>query len=193
VFTLILINFDRISAETESIYTEIIEELQQKENQLINDQQQLEREKKSFEDEKEITRNVDETDVIHLNIGGETLATTRQTLNFLTKSLFSVLFNGRWEQRLHIDNDGNIFFDFNPMVFRHLLDQLQFSEGKSILPPSDPSLIRSFEKMLKKLRLEHLVSTSNKNILTINVDGQVITTHVMKIAVIFAIIGKTDD
>ena len=75
-------------------------------------------------DEKEITRNIDEIDVIHLNIGGEVLATTRQTLTLLPKSLFSILFNGRWEQRLHIDDDGNIFFDFNSIIFQYLLDQL---------------------------------------------------------------------
>ena len=78
---------------------------------------------------------------------------------------------------MHIDDDGNIFFDFNPIVFWYLLDQLQLSEGKSISSPSDPLLARSFEKMMKKLRVEHLVSTSDRNILTVNVDGQLITTH----------------
>ena len=129
-------------------------------------------------DEKEITRNIDEIDVIHLNIGGEVLATTRQTLTLLPKSLFSILFNGRWEQRLHIDDDGNTFFDFNPIVFWYLLDQLQLSEGKSISSPSDPLLARSFEKMMKKLRLENVLATSNKNILAINVDGEIITTPI---------------
>ena len=129
-------------------------------------------------DEKEITRNIDEIDVIHLNIGGEVLATTRQTLTLLPKSLFSILFNGRWEQRLHIDDDGNIFFDFNSIIFRYLLDKLQLSQGKNILSPSDPLFTRSFEKMMKKLRLEHVLSTSNKNILTVNVDGEMITSDI---------------
>ena len=177
-FALILINIDKISTVTDPIYLKIIEELQQRENQLKEDQQQLKLEKKAFEDEKEITRNIDETDVIHLNIGGEILATTRQTLMLLPKSLFSILFNGRWEQRLHIDDDGNIFFDFNPIVFWYLLDQLQLSEGKSISSPSDPLLARSFEKMMKKLRLENVLATSNKNILAINVDGEIITTPI---------------
>ena len=67
--------------------------------------------------------------------------------------------------------------DFNPTVFRHLLDQLQLNQGKNISPPSDLSLIRSFKKMMKKLHVEHLLSTSDRNILTANVDGQLITTH----------------
>jgi len=48
-------------------------------------------------------------------------------------------------------NDGNIFFDFNPIVFRHLLDQLQLSNGKSISSPFDPSLVRSFEKITSSI------------------------------------------
>jgi len=30
---------------------------------------------------------------------------------------------------------------------------------------------------MKQLRIQHLLSTSNKNILTVNVDGQIITTR----------------
>ena len=74
--------------------------------------------------------------------------------------------------------DGNIFFDFNSIIFRYLLDQLQLSQGKSILSLSDPLFTRSFEKMMKKLRLEHVLSTSNKNILTVNVDGDMITSDI---------------
>ena len=118
-------------------------------------------------------KSIHETDVIQLNIGGEILATTRQTLTSHPKSLFAILFNGRWEHQLHVDGDGNIFFDFNPIVFRHLLDQLQSSNRKSISPPSDPSLVQPFEKMLKKLGL----STFHKTISTVNVNGQIITTQ----------------
>ena len=92
-FALILINIDKISTVAQSIGKQI----KQQENQLEEDQKQLKLERKAFEDEKEITRNIDETDVIHLNIDGEVLATTRQTLTLLPKCLFSILFNGRWE------------------------------------------------------------------------------------------------
>ena len=177
-FGLFLISVSYVRTENESDSKELISEYREMKRKLKEDQQQLEREKKAFEDEKEIIRNIDGTDIIHLNIGGEILATTRQTLTLLSKSLFSILFNGRWEQRLHIDDDGNTFFDFNPIVFRYLLDQLQLSEGKTISSPSDQLLARSFEKMMKKLHREHLLSTSNKNILTVNVDGEIITTPI---------------
>ena len=154
-----------------------LEKLRQMSDELKKDRKQFEADRKKFNNEKELNQVVYESDVIHLNVGGEIVATTRQTLISLPKSLFSILFNGQWEQRLHHDDQENIFLDFNPIVFRHLLDQLQLNEGKTISPPSDPSLIRSFEKMMKKLRVEHLLSTSDRNILTVNVDGQLITTH----------------
>ena len=154
-----------------------LEKLRQMSDELKKDRKQFEADRKKFNNEKELNQVVYESDVIHLNVGGEIVATTRQTLISLPKSLFSILFNGRWEQRLHHDDQENIFLDFNPIVFRHLLDQLQLNKGESISPPSDPSLIRTFEKMMKKLRVEHLLSTSDRNILTVNVDGQLITTH----------------
>ena len=146
-------------------------------NSLQQMYRELEKDREKFNNEKELNRNIYESDVIHLNVGGEIIATTRKTLISLRKSLFSILFNGRWEQRLHYDDHENIFLDFDPIVFRHLLDQLQLNEGENISPPSDPSLSRSFEKMMRKLRVGHLLSTSNSNILTVNVDGQSITTH----------------
>ena len=178
-----MVHFDHIcgsETDEDDISTGIedfFKQMRQTYGELKKDKKQLEIDREKFNSEKELNRNIYESDVIHLNVGGEILATTRQTLISLKKSLFSILFNGRWEQRLHHDDQENIFLDFNPIVFRHLLDQLQLNEGKTISPPSDPSLIRSFEKMMKKLRVEHLLSTSDRNILTVNVDGQLITTH----------------
>jgi len=166
-------DFDKIAKELEKK----LEQLRQKFDELKKDQEQLEVERQIFNSQKELNQVVYESDVIHLNVDGEMIATTRQTLISLPKSLFSILFNGQWEQRLHHDGNRNIFLDFNPIVFRHLLDQLQLNEGKTILPPSDHSLVRSFEKMMRKLHVEHLLSTFDRNILTVNVDGQLITTH----------------
>ena len=154
-----------------------LEKLRQMSNELKKDRKQLEADREKFNSEKTLNQRIYQSDVIHFNVGGEIVATTRQTLISLPKSLFSILFNGQWEQRLHHDGNENIFLDFNPTVFRHLLDQLQLNEGKSISPPSDSSLIRSFEKMMRKLHVEHLLSTFDRKILTVNVDGELITTH----------------
>jgi len=178
-----LVHFDHIcgsETDEDDISTGIedfFKQMRQTYGELKKDKKQLEIDREKFNSEKELNRNIYESDVIHLNVGGEILATTRQTLISLPKSLFSILFNGHWEQRLHYDDQENIFLDFNPIVFRHLLDQLQLNQGEKISTPSDPSLIRSFEKMMKKLRVEHLLSISDRNILSVNVDGQLITAH----------------
>jgi len=172
-----LIHIDHTCGTDDDDLDTVFKEFREKFAELKKDQKQLEIEREKFRNEKELNQAIYESDVIHLNVGGEMIATTRQTLISLPKSLFSILFNGRWEQRLHHDDHENILLDFNPIVFRHLLDQLQLNEGKSISPPSDPSLIRTFEKMMRKLRIEHLLSTFDRKILSVNVDGQLITTH----------------
>ena len=172
-----MIHIGHICGTYDADFDKIVNELRQKFDEIEKDKKQLEVEREKFSNEKELNQTIYESDVIHLNVDGEMIATTRQTLISLPKSLFSILFNGHWEQRLHHDNHDNIFLDFNPIVFRHLLDQLRLNDGKSISPPSDSSLIRSFEKMMRKLRIESLLSTSDRNILTVNVDGQLITTH----------------
>jgi len=172
-----LIHIDQSCGTDEDDLDKIVKEIRNKFDKLEKDQKQLEVEREKFSNEKELNQAIYESDVIHLNVGGEMIATTRQTLISLPKSLFSILFNGRWEQRLHHDDHENILLDFNPIVFRHLLDQLQLNEGKTISPPSDSSLIRSFEKMMRKLRVEHLLSTFDRKILSVNVDGELITAH----------------
>ena len=68
------------------------------------------------------------------------------------------------------------FFDFNPLLFRHLLNQLQLFDNNFISPPSDRSLVLPFQKMMTKLGLGHLL-LSDKNVITFNTDGQIITSQ----------------
>jgi len=165
-----------METSTESIFDVAARHIQQLKEEYNRDREQLKIDKENLKYEKELSGPVYETDVIHLNIGGEVIATTRQTLTSHSKSLLSILFNGRWERRLPCDNDGNIYLDFNQDLFRHLLDQLQLSPTDSISYPSDPSLVRPFEKMLKKLQLQ--LSLSPSNIITINIDGQIMTSKI---------------
>jgi len=165
-----------METSTESIFDVAARHIQQLKEEYNRDREQLKIDKENLKYEKELSEPVYETDVIHLNIGGEVIATTRQTLTSHSKSLLSILFNGRWERRLPCDNDGNIYLDFNQDLFRHLLDQLQLSPTDSISYPSDPSLARPFEKMLKKLQFQ--LSSSPSNIITINIDGQIMTSKI---------------
>ncbi len=123
---------------------------------------------------------VDHTDIFQLNVGGEIIMTTRQTLMKISNSTLSILFNGQWDQKLQTDKDRNIFLDFNPILFRHLLDQLQIIETNNstqLYPPYQPSLIEPFKKMIRKLGLQQSLSAEKKNVITFNVGGQKITSQ----------------
>ena len=146
-------------------------EIEKEENELKINRQRLKGEKRTVTPAYPI-------DVIELNVDGEIIATIRQTLTKIPKSILSLLFNGRWEHKLPVDDHGNIRFGFNPVLFRHLLHQLQTFDSNNpikILPPSQPSLVEPFKKMLRKLRLQSLLSSEIKQVITFNVGGQIIT------------------
>ena len=122
-------------------------------DELERDENAMKLDRKRLDDNKEITTPIHSTDLIELNVGGEMIATTRQTMTKIPQSILFNLFNGRWEHRLPIDNEGNIRFDFDPILFRHLLDQLQtFDANKfqKFLPPSQPTSLTWIQHPLPK-------------------------------------------
>ncbi len=171
------ISCDTIDDDTttiQSIFSKAVAELIKLENDLKRDREQLEIDQKKLADAKKLPNSIENTDIIQLNVGGEIMMTTRETLTRVPKSTLSIMFNGRWEHKLQIDKIGNIFLDFNPILFRHLLDQLQILETNKFVPPSKSSLAEPFKKMLQKLGLNQLLS-SEKHIVSFNVGGQIIT------------------
>jgi hypothetical protein len=166
------------STTVQPIHEKIGGEILKIQNDLKTDEEQLKIDRQKFEEEKkQKEKYFKNIDVIRLNVGGEIIMTTRQTLTRIPKSILSMIFNGRWEHKLKIDQNGNIFFDFNPIIFRHLLDQLQLFDSKNFInffPPSNPSLFIPFKKMIHKLGLNKFLS-SEKKIIIFNVDGQIIT------------------
>src|ERR1700722_17887156 len=155
--------------------------LQRKLEELAKAKELFKIERQKFEGEKKrmLTNSVGDTDVLKLNIGGQLIMTTRATLTRVPKSTLATMFNGRWEHRFGKDQDGNIFLDFNPVLFSHLLEQLRVLEdGKSTVfhPPSSPSLAISFEKMLRILGL-YQFPTSEDAVVALNVGGQIVSTR----------------
>ena len=121
------------------------------------------------------------TDVIRLNVGGEIIVTTRQSLTSVPKSVLAKLFNGRWEERISHDMDSNLFLDFNPLLFRHLLEQLRRIKRNPSLrltpPPSSSAFaVRSFNRMLKALGLDRSLPSTNAMVV-MNVGGDRILTR----------------
>ena len=132
-----------------------------------------------FEEEEQTPIPEDHTEIFHLNVGGEIILTTRQTLTKIRHCTISILFNYQWLHQLQTYTHRNIFLDFNPILFRHLLDQLQTIEADNesiqLHPPSQPSLIQPFKKMLTKLGLQQLLSSEKDNVITFNVGGHITT------------------
>jgi hypothetical protein len=162
------------STTVQSIYEQAAAEIRQLPQNLMRDKEQLRIDREEFRKKSGTPLLIKTTDVFRLNVGGEIIMTTRDTLTRFPKSILSIMFNGRWEKKLQIDQNGNIFLDFNPILFRHLLDQLQISNTKNISPPFESSLVGPFKKMLRKLGLDQELS-SDSNLITFNVGGHVIT------------------
>ncbi len=101
---------------------------------------------------------VSDDDIINLNVGGTKMTTKRSTLCQVKGSLFSSMFSGRWETSLARDEDGRIFFDFNPQYFVLILDYLR---GKAIATPENPvplpkvpdDQVKSFNNLIEYLGL----------------------------------------
>ncbi|CAF3581241.1 unnamed protein product [Adineta steineri] len=73
-----------------------------------------------------------EDDVIELNVGGQRITTSRSTLTAVPKSKLALIFmKNNTNAHKSRDNQGVIFFDYNPDQFNYLLDQLRAIKRKS--------------------------------------------------------------
>ncbi|XP_028409764.1 uncharacterized protein LOC114532454 [Dendronephthya gigantea] len=81
---------------------------------------------------------VDDDDVIHMNVGGQKFTTTRSTLCQIEDSLLASMFSGRWENSVLRDQDGAVFFDYNPKYFDFILAYLR---AKTMATPENPAAL----------------------------------------------------
>lgn len=65
------------------------------------------------------------SNVVHLNVGGTHISTSRRTLTLVQDSLLATMFGGAWDDRLDRDADGRFFLDFDPSLFLLLLNFLR--------------------------------------------------------------------
>jgi hypothetical protein len=65
-------------------------------------------------------------DIIELNIGGQKMTTLRSTLTAIPNSKLAFMFSkNNTKNTLPTDKQDAVFFDYNPMYFNYLLDQLR--------------------------------------------------------------------
>ena len=111
--------------------------------------------------------NVRDDDLINLNVGGTKITTTRSTLCQVEDSLLAAMFSGRWEDNIKRDQDGAVFFDFNPQHFILVLDYLRVKKIKT--PENPPPLPKvpedqeeSFNSLVQYLGLSNEIITPSK-------------------------------
>ena len=97
-------------------------------------------------------------DIINLNVGGTKLTTLRSTLCQVEDSLLARIFSGRWENNIRRDQDGAVFFDFNPQDFILILDYLRVKKIET--PDNPPSLPKVPERSERKFQQPCSISWS---------------------------------
>ena len=120
-------------------FDDLVKRFKDEFNEIIEGERaKLKAEVEAFNEEKQKMKAfaVSDDDIIPLNVGGKKFTTTRSTLCQVEGSLLATMFNGRWEDGVKRDEDGVVFFDFNPQYFGYILEYLR---TKKIATPEDPA------------------------------------------------------
>ena len=77
----------------------------------------------------------DEDDVIELNVSGQKISTFRSTLTAVPNSKLALMFTkDNTSTVLPRDKQGAVVFDYNPVQFNYLLDQLRMIKRSPEIP-----------------------------------------------------------
>jgi hypothetical protein len=69
--------------------------------------------------------SIEDDPIILLNIGGRHMSTRRSTLTCIPDTVLDLACTDPWSETITHDNDGRLFFDFDPNLFEYLLNQLR--------------------------------------------------------------------
>ena len=147
----LLEKFDDLAKRFKAQFDEIVE----------GERAKLKAEMEAFEAEKEMMKALDvsDDDIVFLNVGGQKYTTTRSTLCQVEGSLLAAMFSGRWESKLKRDQDGVVFFDFNPHYFGYVMDYLRAKriatqENPAPLPKVPEDQMKNFDNLVEYLGLK---------------------------------------
>jgi hypothetical protein len=109
---------------------------------------QIEREWAELRKEQEVwRRNKNQLDTsqlkgkIKLDVGGTIFSTSLAVLTSIKGTYFDAMFSGRWD--LQKEEDGSIFIDRDPFVFRHILNFLRGDEPLiNLLTPMEKEMLK---------------------------------------------------
>ena len=120
---------------------------------------EFEMQKQKFESRKQqVDDYLAKNDVLHLNVGGVHICTLRSTLTRIPGTIFHTLL--ATHEKLLLDRDGRIFLDYDPELFRLMLNQLrEWSEVKSEeycfeMPTTSSYDRQRFRNFLRELKFD---------------------------------------
>ena len=151
-------------------FDEMVQKFRQEFSEIVESERaKIKAEIEAYKAEKEKIEavSVRDDDLINLNVGGTKLQTTRSTLCQVEDSLLAAMFSGRWEDNIKRDQDGAVFFDFNPQHFILVLDYLRVKKIKT--PENPPPLPKvpedqeeSFNSLVQYLGLSNEIIAPSK-------------------------------
>ena len=170
----LLEKFDDLVKRFKAEFKEIIE----------NERAKMKAEVEAYNAEKEQIQaiNVSDDDIIHLNIGGQKFSTTRSTLCQVEGSLLATMFSGRWEDNLKRDENGAIFFDFNPKHFGLIMEYLRVKkitnpENMPTLPKVAEDELNNFNTLVEYLGLSDEITFTGAEGAEVNLPSEKFEMH----------------
>ena len=85
------------------------------------------------------------SDVLHLNIGGTSIALLRRTLTFFPDSMLGSKFSGRWDDSIEKDEHGHFFIDQEYSLFIYIIRYLRHLANGAELKTPDLDALCSHE------------------------------------------------
>ncbi|KAL7548382.1 hypothetical protein ACHAWF_011664 [Thalassiosira exigua] len=86
-------------------------------------------------DRSEVFGDKSDSDVLHLNVGGDRLDVLRRTLTSVEGSMLASRFSGRWDESLEKDSEGHFFIDQPIELFRPMINYLRAKQCETPLGP----------------------------------------------------------
>ena len=86
-------------------------------------------------DKTEMFGDKSDSDVLHLNVGGDCLAVLRRTLTSVEGSMLASRFSGRWDESLEKDDAGRFFLNQPIELFRPMINFLRAKACETPLGP----------------------------------------------------------
>ena len=137
--------------------TEMIKEVS---DQVTKERQELDEEKKKWEEEKAVMRKkfIFSGPRIVLDVGGIHYSTSRSTLTKYPESMLGVMFSGRHDLETMQCKDGSFFIDRDGTHFRHILNYLRDGEEVAEFFPKSTDVLLELIHEAKFYQLDGLTT-----------------------------------